>query len=575
MLQFTQQRARALQWFIYPSRASVPSRRPAASEPRRGLNTELGPPQHDRDMGRARLVGEPSGLRIRVPLAGMPSIHGIRNSGQRQLPAWASVEQRPSEWVPPPPSFEDDTGRQHELARYIATVKQIVAIDPSSTPELQRLAETQSQEEWTEEDVGALWPELEVIEQQAAQRNAHLQRIRAHLQSIAHGELGVRTRHAKGDGRGGEAEPSSPRVSMLPEHDASTEPPSSASAQPHVAPPPVPSLPPPPSYRYTGLILKFRGITPSGGFPIRPEPPPEAAVVVGVGDPGFRAQQVGKPAMPSELADADSAPLVSGGGGGGGGGGGSNMTAAARRAAAAAHAKAAAEARQREELGEAAGYTSLRIKPASSINPRHFWAAVDDYMRPLPMQAPPLPPLPPPLPDRCPLTDRLLSALLPVPTPLNADVTEAGSASAPAGAAPSDDGNAYTPAQLELGVRSVLIDIGLLTGRETAPELQHDAVGEELRRLQAELVPLARQNAARLDAIQRRAATRAAREAKERMNLADVTREVRRQERLRRLQEKKEAKERERAPKRKKAANDAPHPPAPLAAPVTGGDATL
>ena len=42
----------------------------------------------------------------------------------------------------------------------------------------------------------------------------------------------------------------------------------------------------------------------------------------------------------------------------------------------------------REERREAAGYTSLRIKPNSSINPRQFWAAVDEYMRPLPKQPP-------------------------------------------------------------------------------------------------------------------------------------------------------------------------------------------
>ena len=31
----------------------------------------------------------------------------------------------------------------------------------------------------------------------------------------------------------------------------------------------------------------------------------------------------------------------------------------------------------------------MRVKPASSINPKQFWTAVDEYMRPLPKQPPP------------------------------------------------------------------------------------------------------------------------------------------------------------------------------------------
>ena len=145
-------------------------------------------------MPRASLQGEPSGLRIHVPLAGMPLKHGIRNSGQLALPAWASFDQRPADWTPPEPSFGDDTVRIRELLRLLHTLKQIPEVETASFPQLYRLEDVEDEEEWSEDDVSSLWPELDIIEGLAAQRSAWLQRIRASLHGVAHGELGVRHR---------------------------------------------------------------------------------------------------------------------------------------------------------------------------------------------------------------------------------------------------------------------------------------------------------------------------------------------------------------------------------------------
>eukprot|EP00966_Prymnesium_polylepis_P008272 190517-Prymnesium_polylepis.1 len=89
--------------------------------------------------------GVPTGFRIRVPLAGMPSLNGIRNSGQQQLPAWADVNAPPHTWKPPEPNFEDST-RQIELARLLATLKVLQEPDAPAPHLLTAAKGAQSQE---------------------------------------------------------------------------------------------------------------------------------------------------------------------------------------------------------------------------------------------------------------------------------------------------------------------------------------------------------------------------------------------------------------------------------------------
>ena len=91
----------------------------------------------------AQLRGEPSGFRVRVPLAGMPLKHGIRNSGQVALPSWASMDLPPSEWTLPTPTFVDDLGRQRELAGLLLKLKPIPAVNDASCPRMKRLADSQ------------------------------------------------------------------------------------------------------------------------------------------------------------------------------------------------------------------------------------------------------------------------------------------------------------------------------------------------------------------------------------------------------------------------------------------------
>jgi len=240
------------------------------------------------------------------------------------------------------------------------------------------------------------------------------------------------------------------------------------------------------------------------------------------------------------------------------------MSAAARRAQQAAQAKAAAEARKLEELGEAAGYNALRIKPTSSINPKQFWTAVEDYMRPLPKQRQPMPPPPPPPPERCPLTDRLLAALLPVPAALGAGAPAAADASSAAASdvemadAPttalsmSSLSVVYTGAQLELRLREGLVGVGLLPAElsERTAALLPDEYDDELCRIQKELAPLALANAQRLLKIHQRADAHASVDQHQRLLLSEVMREQRRQRK--RLLQKEQQPKTTHAPKRKK-----------------------
>ena len=555
--------------------------------------------------GRGPLHGDPSGLRMRVPLAGMPLRHGIRNSGQVPLPTWASIDMLPSEWMPPEPSFEEDAGRQKELARLLVTLKQLPPTPDAAVPTVLHLAETElNDDELSELDISKLWPELDMIESQAAQRQATLQRIRAHLQNVAHGETGVRTRLRRDEssnslsGKGESEETAPPTSDRIRDGGKSAPPPPrdvKREGSPEATAPPAA----PPSYRYTGVQLKMNG---QPGVMLRPAAlPPTSRSVTPVGDADAGAvgstggKGVGDEGLRAAAAAARQAHAASGGGSGSTTAG---KSATARRAAQQAQAKAAQAQREREELGEAAGYTSLRIKPNSSIAPKQFWSAVDEYMRPLPRQPPPRPPPPLPLPDRTPITDRLLAALLPVPAPAAADGADthaAGSAANGAapmkvdpevalkaaggrvggggggavgggGAAAGGGGSSLPPEQLERRLRSSLVTLGLLGSLESErpPVLQSDGVGDELRRLQEELIPLAAQNAKDLETIHRRAQAACGAGQKERIHLASVTKG---QQRLRQQQQ--------RAPKRKKGESHQAGGSHHAAAAVAAGDAAL
>ena len=123
--------------------------------------------------GRGPLCGQPSGLRVNVPLAGMPPTPGIRLSGQIPLPSWASVDVAPSEWEPPLPSFEDSVSRQRELARLLARLQEIEFTPDDAMPILARLVQERpaSEDEVSDHDINSLWSELEFIESDAAQRS--------------------------------------------------------------------------------------------------------------------------------------------------------------------------------------------------------------------------------------------------------------------------------------------------------------------------------------------------------------------------------------------------------------------
>lgn len=154
--------------------------------------------------------GVPTGFRIRVPLAGMPSMNGIRNSGQVPLPSWVDLSLPPSLSKPPSPNFED-AARQIELARTLATLK---VLDPDVPMPLLTAAAKDSTNvsAWDADQSSRLASELHAIETQAAHRVEKLQRMRSNLQTIAHGELGVRTRRRE------EALPSAPpAASAVPE----------------------------------------------------------------------------------------------------------------------------------------------------------------------------------------------------------------------------------------------------------------------------------------------------------------------------------------------------------------------
>jgi hypothetical protein len=497
-------------------------------------------------MNLAPLQGEPSGLRVRVPLAGMPSMPRVRKSGMLPLPGpWASVETPPSEWQPQPPTFEDDLARQRELARLVATFKPLKLPDETG-PNLQRVANGPRVNDLVDVDIGAVWKELDEIYVNAVHQQATLQRMRTNLHDVAYGEVGAGSRRrgaenaasaAAEGGGGGDLPTSGLAVAGSGKGGKSGQPPAAATQAGAKG-----AMAAAQSFAYTGMVLKLKGALP---LTLRPPPGPDAQGPSPV--PDDDAQHL---PHPSQLSGAAGSKM---------GAAGSQQSAAARRAQQAAEAKAKAAAREREELGEAAGYTSLRIKPNSSINPRQFWAAVDEYMRPLPKQPPPRQPPPLPLPPRTKLTDRLLAALLPMPpaeTAAAATAAAAALAAPPAAAAQPAASRAPTrgPEEAEARLRRSLVTLGLLTGAETAPELQPDSVGAELRAVQAELLPLASENAKTLDEIHRKAAAVSAGQQAERIRLAGLAREQQRQ--AARLRAQQAVANAPRAPKRKAKTGD-------------------
>jgi hypothetical protein len=501
-------------------------------------------------MRRAQLQGEPSGLRLRVPLAGMPTRHGIHKSGQVPLPAWASADLPPSQWTLPTPSFDGD--RQRELAHLLASLKPLPNSDSENPiPAMERVVngthEGHGDESLTEAQISLLVPEFHRVAMQAARRQAALQRARAHLHTVAYGDIGTRTGIPDDmSGVNSEAEPTS------------AAPPSHA---PLASSQPAQSYPPPEGHnRYAALRLKLRGAPPTV---VRPPAPEEGAH--GAADGQTSTDAAGKSATAAAAAAALAARGQQGGGGNAAG-----KSAAARRAAAQQQQKAAQAARDREELGEAAGYTSLRIRPNSAINPRQFWSAVDEYMRPLPQQPPLRAPLPLPLPDRTPITDRLMAALLPVPPSAEEGTTACANGSAPVGGPPlsapaNGSGSASaaasrgstSPEGLEARLRHTLVRLGLLSGNEQALALQPDEVGDELRAVQAELLPVARDNARTLDQIHRKASAMLAGTQRERIRLAALAKQQQKQQRQRQKQQQHhQANQPPRAPKRKKHGNE-------------------
>ena len=428
---------------------------------------------------RPRLSGEPSGFRVRVPLAGMPLIHGVRNSGQHPLPSWADASLPPAEWTPPTPTFEDDVGRQRELARLLATLKLLV-LPETSFPTVEQVSSFAIANEYASMELGGLWPELDAIEAQAAQRQAWLQRMRAHLQAVAHGELGVRTRRREEPAGSAGAPPAAGAAdgSAMDDDDGLLDgedgvaPADLPTAAMEVSPVAAAAADPTPQYTTFHFRLK--------GAPLhRVHLEEDSADPPAGGREGAHTRAAG-PTTPPGAAGAEGAMSAAGGTGGGGGTGG--KSAAARRAAQTARDKAAAAQREREELGEAAGYTSLRIKPSSSINPRQFWSAVDDYMKPLPREPLPRPPPPLPLPDRTALTDRLLAALLPLPA--DAPPTSAAASGGEEGSGGAEE----LPAEiLEARLRRSLASLGVLTGAERAPQVRVLRLGSY--RPQAGLLP--------------------------------------------------------------------------------------
>ena len=281
------------------------------------------------------------------------------------------------------------------------------------------------------------------------------------------------------------------------------------------------------------------------------------------------------------------------------------------------------------ELGEAAGYAKEKERERAShkasqvINPKQFWSLIDEYLAP-PPSADPL--APPPhsgsgkarasvqsqpsaaqpasagepsaavdaaqaaqaaatvLHGPCPLYDRLLAALLPLPPPAppaTAAALQASAGLAPAGsngtapasaaatvasgevkqepgaevkleasvmvkqeasaapAAPAGRAGGVPPvvatprelARAEAALRAKLVALGLVRGSEVA--LQEDPVVEELRRTMHRLRDVALRNARRRTLLHRRAQAEEASEKRRRLKQASAHRIQRRYQRRR------------------------------------------
>ncbi|KAL1514746.1 hypothetical protein AB1Y20_003833 [Prymnesium parvum] len=442
----------------------------------------------------SRWHGVPTGFRIRVPVAGMPPINGIRHSGQTPLPHWADPALPPSLWRPPPPSF-DEPARQIELARTIATLKLLEA--EVAAPQLLAAAQAAQAQEgasvvpsWDAEKLERLGAELAAVEAHAAHCVERLQKMRGNLHTIAYGELGIRTRRRE------DAAPSS------------SAPAAAERAETHKEPPPLHEVV---RLRLAGAptltLPAGRSLGHSGSSASLFDMDADMRGHAALGGKGQFRQS-----LSAMLDGGSSASLFDEMGGEGGGG---LREAAARRA----QARAAAEAKAREELGEAAGYTRDK-RVAQAMTAKQFWSLVDDYLKPA--QLPPAPP-PPCVPrERTALTDRLLASLLPVET-------EGGRiAPPPPPPPPPPPGRWCTAEQAERQLARELVAVGLLSSDAPLAALRRDPEGDELRVQATALRELAARNARRRVAVQLRAGAQRAPLHKWRRELATTSRELKR-----------------------------------------------
>eukprot|EP00965_Chrysotila_dentata_P193528 6175825-Pleurochrysis_carterae.AAC.5 len=136
-----------------------------------------------------------SGLKLRVPIAGMPKVRGIRASGEVPLKPWQNDALPPTAWVAPVATFEDPA-RQVSLARLLLTLKP-VAEETDPMPHVDAaMTVVEESKGWSLEDSSAFHSELVALENQAQSQAFQLIQMRKRLHEVAFGELGIRTRRS-------------------------------------------------------------------------------------------------------------------------------------------------------------------------------------------------------------------------------------------------------------------------------------------------------------------------------------------------------------------------------------------
>ena len=148
-----------------------------------------------------------TGLRVRVPVAGMPEMRHVRHSGQQARKPWELEDLPPAQWQLPPASFEETT-RAHELARLLHHFKPLAtnaegvlgSVD-SATDALRDHGAGEGAPDdpwpagsWNAEQLSVLCTELKNLESAAQHRAVAICKMRAALHVVAHGEHGIRTR---------------------------------------------------------------------------------------------------------------------------------------------------------------------------------------------------------------------------------------------------------------------------------------------------------------------------------------------------------------------------------------------